>query len=321
MFGKARAYTNIALIKYWGKSNDELIIPMNSSLSLTLDALYTDTEIEFKDDLKEDIFILDNEEQSGNSLKRVSDFLELFRSKANIHSKAIIKSLNHVPTAAGLASSASGFAALSAAANIATGLNLDSRELSKMARLGSGSATRSIYGGFVEWQKGYDDNSSYAIPIDNADWDIGMVIVIINNNKKEISSRIGMKLTVDTSPFYDGWLKSSGEDLKNIKLAIKNKDFISMGEISESNSLKIHGTMLGANPPILYWEPETIMVMDIVKELRKNNIPCYFTMDAGPNVKILCKLSQTDIIKERLKKIFSEDRIIISGPGPGINNF
>ncbi len=321
MFGKARAYTNIALIKYWGKSNDELIIPMNSSLSLTLDALYTDTEIEFKDDLKEDIFILDNEEQSGNSLKRVSDFLELFRSKANIHSKAIIKSTNHVPTAAGLASSASGFAALSAAANIATGLNLDSHELSKMARLGSGSATRSIYGGFVEWQKGYDDNSSYAIPIDNADWDIGMVIVIINNNKKEIASRTGMKLTVDTSPFYDGWVKSSEEDLKNIKLAIKNKDFIKMGEITESNSLKMHGTMLGANPPILYWEPETIMVMDIVKELRKNNIPCYFTMDAGPNVKILCKLSQTDIIKERLKKIFSEDRIIISGPGPGINNF
>lgn len=318
MKAKAKAHANIALIKYWGKANEELALPMNSSLSLTLDAFYTETEVEFKDELKEDTFYLDNELQDGNSLKRVSEFIDIFRNKKQFYKKAIVKSINHVPTAAGLASSASGFAALSAATNTAIGLNLSKKELSKITRRGSGSAIRSIYGGFVEWQMGNDDDSSFSLPIDDASWDIGMVIVVVNNKKKEISSRLGMKLTVETSPFYNGWVDSSKKDIINIKSAIENKDFIKMGEITESNSLKMHGTMLGANPPILYWEPETIMAMDIVKKLRKNNIPCYFTMDAGPNVKILCKLSQSNIIKNELMKVFDEDKIIISGPGPGI---
>lgn len=318
MKAKARAYTNIALIKYWGKADEELALPMNSSLSLTLKEFYTETEVEFKDDLKEDIFYLDDIIQDGNSLKRVSEFLDIFRKKKNINKKALIKSTNHVPTAAGLASSASGFAALSAASNLASGLNLDRKDLSKISRRGSGSASRSLYGGFVEWQKGNSNDTSYALPLDKADWDIGMVVVIINSKKKEISSREGMKLTVETSPFYKGWVQSSQEDLLNIKSAIKTKNFKRIGEITERNSLKMHGTMLGSKPPILYWEPETIMVMEIVKELRENNIPCYYTMDAGPNVKILCRLSQADIIKDRLKENFNEDKIIISGPGPGI---
>lgn len=316
--GKARAHANIALIKYWGKRDENLVLPMNSSLSLTLDCFYTETEIEFKKDISSDIFYLNDNIQNEVSTKKISKFLDLFRNKADIHTKAIVKSNNFLPTAAGLASSASGFAALAAAANIATGLNLKEKELSIYARQGSGSAARSIYGGFVEWQKGNNKDDSFAIPIDDASWDIGMVIVVVNSNEKRISSREGMKITVDTSPFYDGWLKSSKEDLEDIKKAIKNKNIQDVGLIAERNALKMHGTMLGANPPICYWEPDTIMVMELVGELRTEGISCYFTMDAGPNVKILCKLSEINKVTKRLKKRFKDEQIITTGPGPGI---
>lgn len=316
--GKARAHANIALIKYWGKRDDELVIPMNSSLSLTLDCFYTETEVVFDNKIDQDYFYLNESMQDKNATNKVSKFLDLFRHRAGIKTPAIVKSINYVPTAAGLASSASGFAALAAAANIASGLNLGPRDLSMYARQGSGSATRSIYGGFVEWQKGSSGEDSYAIPIDDANWDIGMVIVVVNKHEKAVSSREGMKSTVATSPFYKAWVESAAEDSERIKIAIKNKDFEQMGEIAESNGLKMHATMLGANPPLSYWEPESIVVMQIVRELRSQGIACYFTMDAGPNVKILCRLSQSNIIKARLEQIFETEQIIISGPGPGI---
>lgn len=316
--GKARAHANIALIKYWGKKNDELVLPMNSSLSLTLDCFYTETEVVFDDNIEGDFFYLNNSIQDNHATLKVSKFLNLFRNKVGINTPAIVKSINYVPTAAGLASSASGFAALAAAANAASGLNLGYKELSMYARQGSGSATRSIYGGLVEWQKGLSENDSYAIQIDNANWDIGMVVVVVNKREKVVSSRLGMKSTVATSPFYKAWVESAGDDLKQIKIAIKNRDFEQMGSIAESNGLKMHATMLGASPPLSYWEPESVLVMQIVRELRGEGISCYFTMDAGPNVKILCKLSQANIIKARLEQTFETEQIIVTGPGPGI---
>lgn len=316
--GKARAHANIALIKYWGKKNDELVLPMNSSLSLTLDCFYTETEVVFDDNIEGDFFYLNNSIQDKNATDKVSKFLDLFRNKVGINTPAIVKSINYVPTAAGLASSASGFAALAAAANIASGLNYGPKELSMCARQGSGSATRSIYGGFVEWQKGTSEGDSYAIEIDDASWDIGMVVVVVNKREKAVSSREGMKTTVATSPFYKAWVESAGEDLRQIKIAIKNRDFEQMGSIAESNGLKMHATMLGANPPLSYWEPESVVVMQIVRELRSEGIACYFTMDAGPNVKIICRLSQSNIIKTRLEQIFKSEQIIVTGPGPGI---
>ena len=316
--GKARAHANIALIKYWGKKNDELVLPMNSSLSLTLDCFYTETEVVFDDNIEGDFFYLNNSIQDKNATDKVSKFLDLFRNKVGINTPAIVKSINYVPTAAGLASSASGFAALAAAANIASGLNYGPKELSMCARQGSGSATRSIYGGFVEWQKGTSEGDSYAIEIDDASWDIGMVVVVVNKREKAVSSREGMKSTVATSPFYKAWVESAGEDLRQIKIAIKNRDFEQMGSIAESNGLKMHATMLGANPPLSYWEPESVVVMQIVRELRSEGIACYFTMDAGPNVKIICRLSQSNIIKTRLEQIFKSEQIIVTGPGPGI---
>ncbi|WP_313469478.1 diphosphomevalonate decarboxylase [Carnobacterium sp.] len=315
---KVRAYTNIALIKYWGKRNAELILPTSSSLSLTLDAFYTETSVSFNADVKQDTFYLNDNLQDTAATQKVSRFLQLFREPAGISSPALVKSTNFVPTAAGLASSASGMAALAGAANLASGLDLNPRDLSLVARRGSGSATRSIYGGFVEWQMGTTSADSYAVPIDDASWDIGMGVVVVNHHEKSVSSREGMKNTVATSPFYAGWLESTAKDLIEIKEAIRSQDFQKLGEITESNGMKMHGTMLGANPPLSYWEPDSVVAMQLVRQLRKEGIPCYFTMDAGPNVKVLCRLSDSAKIKTRFAEVFQKDQLIVAKPGPGL---
>lgn len=318
--GRCRAHTNIALIKYWGKRNEELFLPMNSSLSLTLDAFYTDTEVVLDSDLTSDVFYLDNKKQSSEETEKITNFLNLFRKTAKIETRACVKSYNHVPTAAGLASSASAFSALAGAMNQATGLNLDLTTLSTYARQGSGSATRSIYGGFVEWFMGNDDlsESSHAIAVDDASWDIGMIVIAVNTGKKKLSSRVGMKQTIDTSPFYSSWVETATDDMKKIKKAIEEKDFITLGEITEANGMKMHATMLGAFPPISYWEPDSVKAIQKVKEIRDTGLPCYVTMDAGPNVKVLCKQSDMKKIETLLLEDFNREQIIPTQVGEGI---
>ncbi|EGP5341991.1 diphosphomevalonate decarboxylase [Enterococcus faecium] len=318
--GKARAYTNIALIKYWGKKNEELILPMNNSLSLTLDAFYTDTEVIFSDSYMVDEFYLDGTLQDEKATKKVSQFLDLFRKEAGLSLKASVISQNFVPTAAGLASSASGLAALAGACNTALKLGLDDLSLSRFARRGSGSACRSIFGGFVEWEKGHDDLSSYAkpVPSDSFEDDLAMVFVLINDQKKEVSSRNGMRRTVETSSFYQGWLDSVEGDLYQLKQAIKTKDFQLLGETMERNGLKMHGTTLAAQPPFTYWSPDSLKAMDAVRQLRKQGIPCYFTMDAGPNVKVLVENSHLSEVQETFTKLFSKEQVITAHAGPGI---
>ncbi|WP_373790789.1 diphosphomevalonate decarboxylase [Jeotgalibaca porci] len=315
-----RAHTNIALIKYWGKADETLFLPMNSSLSLTLDGLYTDTFVEISDTFTEDQFYLNDVLQSPEETAKISRFLDLFRNKAGITHFIQVKSINHVPTAAGLASSASAFAALAGAMNRATGLNMDLETLSTYARRGSGSATRSLFGGFVEWQKGTSSEDSMAVPVDDASWDIGMVIIAVNKSAKKISSRIGMKQTVETSPFYPAWVASAEEDLLAIKKAIKARDFEKVGQITEHSAMKMHGSMLGAETPIIYFEPDSIKAIHAVRALREQGILCYVTMDAGPNVKVLCRLSEAGKIKEMLREYFSEEQLLISGPGQGIRS-
>lgn len=318
--GRCRAHTNIALIKYWGKRNDELFLPMNSSLSLTLDAFYTDTEVVLDSDFTSDTFFLNDVKQDEKETEKITKFLNLFRNEVNIKTKACVKSYNHVPTAAGLASSASAFSALAGAMNQASDLNLDPKTLSTYARRGSGSATRSIYGGFVEWYMGEDDLSetSHAIPVDDASWDIGMIVIAVNTGRKKLSSRVGMKQTIATSPFYSSWVETATSDLTKMKDAIKQKDFITLGEITESNGMKMHATMLGAFPPISYWEPDSVKAIQTVKEIRGMGIPCYVTMDAGPNVKVLCKASDMTKIEELLLKEFKREQIIPTTVGEGI---
>lgn len=320
--GLCRAHTNIALIKYWGKRDESLFLPMNSSLSLTLDAFYTDTKVTLEPTAEVDTFYLNAILQGEKETQKIANFIDLFREEANNNSRVKVESYNHVPTAAGLASSASAFAALAGACRDALNLELSTEILSTFARRGSGSATRSLYGGFVEWNKGVDHDSlsSHAIPIDAADWDIAMLVIAVNTGEKKLSSRVGMKQTVETSAFYPAWVESAEKDLIAIKEAIQAQDFIRVGEITEANGMKMHGTMLGAIPPISYWEPESVKAFQKIQEIRAQGIPCYVTMDAGPNVKVLCQGSNIEKIKKILLKDFKPDQLITSGVGSGIQS-
>lgn len=313
-----RAFTNIAFIKYWGKADEELMLPMNNSLSLTLDAFYTDTKVIFDEKLAQDELYIDGKLQDEKSLNKAKVILDLVRKQAGILDFAKIESINHVPTAAGLASSASGLAALAGAASLAAGLNLSPTDLSRLARRGSGSASRSIYGGFAEWEKGTSDTDSYAVPVDDADWDIGMVFIIVDDKRKDISSTEGMRRVVETSPYYEGWVTSTAEDLKEIKVAIAERNFEKVGQIAESSALKMHALNLSAQPPFNYWSPDSIVAMRKVEELRALGYPVYLTMDAGPNVKLICQKSQMPAIHDFLLKDYRPDQLVLAHPGPGI---
>ena len=308
---KAKADANIALIKYWGKEDEELIIPNNNSLSMTLENLYTETIVNFSDSDK-DLFYLDNNLQDEKETAKISKYIDIFRKLASSDKRVEIHSFNHVPTAAGLASSASGFAALSAALNSLFELNYEKENLTKLARLGSGSASRSIYGGFVEWIKGEDHETSFAKKIDDGDFDIAMIILVLNEEKKDISSRKAMKQTVETSPLYHSFVESSKKDIIAIKKAIKDRDIDEIGKIAEHNAMKMHATMLGSNPPIIYFKEKSIQAINKVKELRKMGLSVYYTMDAGPNVKLIVRKTEVDKIIKELKEF---DNIIISNIG------
>ena len=321
MKAKAKANTNIALIKYWGKRDNELILPMNSSISITLDGFYTITSVEFKEYLKNDIFILNNKETEEKEQKKISKFLDVVRELSGTKLYAEVNSENKVPTAAGFASSASGFAALACASSKAAGLNLSERELSMLARRGSGSACRSIFGGYVKWEKGekLDGTDSHGIRLlSEKDWDISILSVMVASGKKKVSSREGMKRTVETSPFYSGWLDTVEKDIKIAEEAIRLKDFYSLGNIAEENALKMHATMLGAKPPVLYWEHGTLEVMGHIQNLRESGIPAFFTIDAGANVKVLCLKENENMVYESLLKLSSVMKVLVCHPGSGV---
>ncbi|KPN82036.1 MULTISPECIES: diphosphomevalonate decarboxylase [Lactobacillaceae] len=312
----ARAHTNIALVKYWGKENEELIIPANSSLSLTLDEFYTDTSVQFDESLSSDEVTL-----NGNVVddEKITKFMDIIRQKTNINTFARIESTNHVPTSAGLASSASAYAALAAAGSKAYGLNLSQKDLSRLARRGSGSATRSIFGGFAAWHKGTDDESSYGYSIeDPVKMDVNMIAIILDNQPKKISSRKGMKISIETSPYYQSWIQQTTADFQTIEEAIKENDFTTLGKTAELNAMRMHSLTLSSDPSYLYINADSLEVINMVKELRENGVECYYTMDAGPNVKIICQSDKISAITDKLSDKFSNDQLKVSGPGEGI---
>ncbi|HLR64647.1 MAG TPA: diphosphomevalonate decarboxylase [Pseudogracilibacillus sp.] len=323
MKATAKAHTNIALIKYWGKRNEELILPTNNSLSVTLDGFYTETTVTFDDSLSEDHFLLNEKEVTGVPYEQVTNYLNMFRELVKQpHLFAKVDSTNHVPTAAGFASSASGFAALAAATAKALNLNATDAELSRFMRRGSGSACRSVYGGFVEWEMGEKDDGSdsQAIQIAPQDhWDMRVAAVVLDAKEKSVSSRVGMKKTVDTSLFYDGWLKGIPHDLSEIKDGIHHRDFEKVGEIAEANCLKMHATTLGTFPPFTYWQDVTMQVMQEVWRLRENGTLAYFTIDAGPNVKVLYLPEDEEKVLGQIRQLDCVNDIVVSKVGPGIS--
>ncbi len=319
MRAKARAHSNIALIKYWGKRDPKLNIPAVGSISLTLDALWTETEIVFDKALREDELILDNRRASHNEVKRTGAFLDLLRKRAQTTLKAHIISSNNFPTAAGLASSASGFAALTLAAARALQLNLSDKDLSVLARQGSGSAARSVFGGFVEMLSGkaQDGHDSYARPIAPANfWDIRLLIGITSFQPKKTGSTEGMELSRKTSPYYQAWIATQTQDLHRMRLAILQKDFTQLGELSEHSCLKMHAVALSSNPGILYWNAITVDAMHAVRELRQKGVQAYFTIDAGPQIKVLCLPKDEIRVRDMLRSINGIERIIVNKPGP-----
>lgn len=318
MKATAKANANIALVKYWGKKNKELNIPQNDSISVTLDKLNTTTTVEFHSRYKEDIFILNEKVQGKYKTKKISRHLNIIRQEAKIKEKAKVQSINNFPSSSGLASSSSAFAALSIAAAKAAGLNLDSRKLSTIARKGSGSACRSIYGGFVEWKtEENNDNGSFSKQILSPEcWQqFRVIVVIVSNKEKTISSRSGMAQTVATSPMYESWLKTIDNDLLLMKHAIQEKNFSLVGKIAEANCLKMHSTMLTTSPPIIYWLPQTIKIIRSILEWREENLEPYFTIDAGPQVKILCLEKDVTELKKRLNQLQIAQKIIVCKQG------
>ncbi|MDH3418888.1 MAG: diphosphomevalonate decarboxylase [Gammaproteobacteria bacterium] len=320
MQARARARANIALVKYWGKSDAALNIPAVGSISITLDGLWSDTEIEFDSKLTHDSLLLDGKEDA-TQLRRVTTCLDLLRREADVEMPARVVSHNNFPTGAGLASSASGFAALVGAATAALGLERSPTELSILARRGSGSAARSVFGGFVEMHVGEasDGNDSYATPLLAADdWPLHVVIAVTETGAKATSSTKGMQSSEATSPFYRAWVESSPADLDAARSAIVSHDFDKLGEVAEHSCMKLHALAMTSRPPILYWNPATLACIDAVRALRRSGVPVFFTIDAGPQLKAVCLPEATDRVAAELHDVSGVVDVLVTGLGPGL---
>jgi diphosphomevalonate decarboxylase len=302
---KARAWApiNVALIKYWGRSNESLRIPVNSSLSICLTRTGTETEVELVDSLKEDEVKIDGERVEGRERERVVKQLNRVRKMAQVKQKVRVRSKNNFPKGVGLSSSASGMAALSLAASRAMGLSLNHKDLSRLARVGSGSACRSVPDGWVEWVKGNNDKTSYAQKLFPADyWDLRVLVIILSQKEKKVSSSDGQKIA-QTSAFFEERIKGIDNKMKRLKEAIKKKEFKTAGEIMEEDSLSMHSVMLTSKPSLIYWLPETLRVIQAVQGWREKGLESYFTINTGQNVFVVCKPKDEDKLVKRLEKI------------------
>ena len=302
-FGCAFAPSNIALCKYWGKRDLALNLPLTSSLSISLGELGTKTCIHLRDG-NVDTVSLNGEAVPHEKpfAQRMIDFLDFFRPSGMCFS---VETRNNIPTAAGLASSASGFAALVLALDNLFGWELTREKLSMLARLGSGSAARSVYSGFVVWHAGEasDGLDSFAetCPFKWPEFRIG--ILELCSGEKAVGSRAGMNRTVETSMLFKEWPEKVRHDLNQIEVAIEARDFGLLGKTAESNALAMHATMLDAWPPLMYFQPESVAMMHKIWRLREDGLELYFTMDAGPNLKLLFTAANEAAVKEQFPEL------------------
>ncbi|GAP11270.1 diphosphomevalonate decarboxylase [Bellilinea caldifistulae] len=311
----AIAHPNIAFIKYWGNRDNELRLPANGSISMNLDGLTTRTTVRFETRLKNDTFILNQKIQGGKALQRVSAFLDIVRKKANFNYFAEVVSENNFPTGSGLASSAAAFAALSLAATKAAGLNLNRQELSALARRGSGSACRSIPAGFVEWLPGSEDEDSYAISIAPPNhWELIDCIAIVESDHKSIGSTEGHQLAA-TSPLQAARVEDAPRRLDICRRAILQKDFEALAQIVELDSNLMHAVMMTSTPPLFYWNPASIDLMKKVRDWRDAGLPVCYTLDAGPNVHMICLNEALNEVKFRLQQIPAVEQVLVCRPG------
>ena len=285
MNATAIANPNIALVKYWGKRERTLNLPAVPSLSVTLAPFETRTEVTWG--AAADEFIINGSLATGDSFERISNFLDLIDPS---RPKIAVESNNNFPTAAGLASSSSAFAALALAATAAAGKSPSPAELSVLARQGSGSASRSLWGGFVSWSMGShaDGKDSHGHPVAaQHHWDLRVLVALVSDEQKAISSRAGMNRTQETSPLFSGWVDSAAIDVDEAVAAILAKDLERLGTVMEHSTMKMVATMFSARPAVVYMKPATVAVLHTVQALRAQGVPAWTTMDAGPNVKVL----------------------------------
>ncbi|MCU0663327.1 MAG: diphosphomevalonate decarboxylase [Myxococcota bacterium] len=289
---RVRALANLALVKYFGKRDARLNLPAGPSLSLTLEPLETVSELSLDASLDADEVWLADAPASPSFTERVTKLLDIVRQAAGDGRRARLKTRNSFPTAAGLASSASGMAALALAACKAYGLELSSDELSALARRGSGSAARSVCGGIVAWYEGVEEDGRDSIArtlLEPGQWDLRVVVGLAASGPKEIGSTVAMERTRTTSPYYGAWLRAVHQDFEDALAAVGNKDFTALGEIAERSALSMHAAALAARPGIAFWNAATVSALHLCRSLRKSGVEAYFTCDAGPQPKFLVR--------------------------------
>ena len=313
----AVAHPNIALVKYWGKADVAQNLPAVGSLSITLDGLTTTTTVRFREELAEDTFLLGGRQEPAMA-RRVAACLEGLRAAAGSVLHAEVESDNDFPTSAGLASSASGFAALVVAADAALGGGLERAELAELARRASGSAARSLFGGFVELSLVDSGRRTETRQILAPEaWPLAVVVAVTDAGPKSVGSTAGMLLTERTSPYYAAWVGSSPADLAEARAAVARRDFEALAEVSESSCLKMHAVMLSARPGLVYWNGATVECLHRVRTLRTDGVPVFFTVDAGPQLKAVCLPEAVEKVATALAGMPGVERVLRCGLGEG----
>jgi diphosphomevalonate decarboxylase len=316
----AIARANIALAKYWGKSDVALNLPAVASISITLEPMRTETTVVFDERLAQDELVLNGKLTDGKPRARAIKVLDQVRALAKLGHKARVESSNNFPTASGLASSASGFAALVAASWTAAGLDRDDPRWSALSRQASASAARSIYGGFVELPKGVPGDAALAArqvaPADH--WDVRVVVAVANEGEKDVGSTEGMTLSEQTSPYYRAWVDCSDKLVEEVRAGILARDLTKVGEAMEQSTLAMHACMMASRPGLIYLQPATLAALSTVKRLRKEGIEVYATMDAGPHVKALCHAQDAERVAAALQDTPMVLRTLMARPGAAL---
>lgn len=314
----AIAHPNIALVKYWGKADADLNVPAVPSVSVTLDALSTTTRIRFDPNASCDRIELDGSPlpASSSQSRRITACLDHLRQLAGSHTRAVVHSHNDFPTGAGLASSASGFAALVVAAAAALELNLTASDASRLARRSSASAGRSLFGGFAELPAGGIGEDVAASPLAEAShWPLEVVVAICAEGPKPVGSTRGMLDSAASSPYYPAWVETAVDDARIARTAIANRHFAELATVAEASCLKMHAVMHTTRPPLIYWNAATMAVLEQVRQLQQERVEVFFTMDAGPQVKAICAPGSADRVAAQLAAVPGVHRILRSGLG------
>jgi diphosphomevalonate decarboxylase len=310
----AQANPNIAFIKYWGNRDNTLRLPSNGSISMNLDGLFTRTTVTFNT-FQRDSLLINDHPVTGKGLERVSYILDIVRGMAKLTERAEVSSVNNFPAGAGIASSAAAFAALALASSRAAGLTLSEGQLSRLARRGSGSASRSIPGGFVEWQVGTGDDDCVAVSIAPPEhWALTDYVAIVNASHKKTGSTEGHALAW-TSPLQAGRVADTPRRLDICRTAILTKDFEALANIIELDSDIMHSVMMTSTPPLMYWQPATLGIFHEVRAWRANGLPVAYTVDAGANVHVICLAEYAKKVERYLRELHGVNDVLVAGVG------